>query len=328
MAHRAMSPFQHSCVLLLLSAAALASRAASADVVPAEGRRYVPVGTTDSTFNYGWNPKVNFTAWAEDPANRVYEGDVLVFYYPRGADEVYRFSRLDDMRRCVYTKGTRVCRDVDGVSGCKVPVSEGTALFTSGMVARCNSSMQLAVEVAVETGPRDIVVGYPTGEYTWPWNPAVNYTQWMLNNTLYTGDVLCFPLLSSSLSRSPPSLFDLMAFCHSLAVSSRPCYAGFSQPELTLSVPPFPFLIPAAPRADFKYAAHMDEVYIVPTKEDYDACKYDRYTAYCNSTDGVGEGCFSNPLDNTTTYFLSGVYSHCTASQKLAAVALDGPTGA
>ncbi|CAI5473678.1 unnamed protein product [Closterium sp. Yama58-4] len=271
MAHRVMSPFQHSCacVLLLLSAAALATRTTSADVVPAEGRRYVLVGTTDSTFNYGWNPKVNFTAWAADPANRVYEGDVLVFYYPRGADEVYRFSRSDDMRRCVYTKGTRVCRDVDGVAGCKVPVSEGTALFTSGMVARCNSTMQLAVEVEVETGPRDIVVGYPTSEYTWPWNPAVNYTEWLANNTLYTGDVLYF-----------------------------------------------------------KYAANMDEVYIVPTKDDYDACKYDRYTAYCNGTDGVGEGCFSNPLDNTTTYFLSGVYSHCTAQQKLAAVALDGPTGA
>ncbi|GJP71659.1 hypothetical protein CLOP_g2472 [Closterium sp. NIES-67] len=266
-----MSPYQSSCVcvLFLLFPAALVARAASADVVPLEGRRYVRVGATDPKFNYGWNPKVNFTAWAEDPANRVYEGDVLVFYYPTGADEVYRFSSLADMQRCAYPKATRVCRDVDGAAGCKVLASAGTALYASGMAARCNTSMQVAVEVAVASGPRDIVVGYPTGDFSWPWNPAVNYTDWLLNNTLYSGDVLYF-----------------------------------------------------------KYAAHMDEVYIVPTQADYDACKYDRYTAYCNATDGVGEGCFSNPLDNSTTFFLSGVYSHCTASQKLATVALDGPPGA
>ncbi|CAI5963620.1 unnamed protein product [Closterium sp. NIES-64] len=77
----------------------------------------------------------------------------------------------------------------------------------------------------------------------------------------------------------------------------------------------------------FKYAAYMDEVYIVPTYQDYVNCKYDNYVAYCNATDGVGDGCFSSAITANPTYFVSGSYSHCFANnQRLAVKGLPPPS--
>eukprot|EP00475_Leptophrys_vorax_P036479 TRINITY_DN61745_c0_g1_i1.p1 TRINITY_DN61745_c0_g1~~TRINITY_DN61745_c0_g1_i1.p1 ORF type:complete len:298 (+),score=7.48 TRINITY_DN61745_c0_g1_i1:410-1303(+) len=77
----------------------------------------------------------------------------------------------------------------------------------------------------------------------------------------------------------------------------------------------------------FKYAAYMDEVYIVPTYNDFMSCKYDNYLAYCNATDGVGDGCFSSAITASPTYFVSGSYSHCFANnQRIAVKGLPPPS--
>ncbi|GJP48099.1 hypothetical protein CLOM_g7380 [Closterium sp. NIES-68] len=60
----------------------------------------------------------------------------------------------------------------------------------------------------------------------------------------------------------------------------------------------------------FKYPPYKDEVFIVPSLTDYRNCDYSNYISYCNSTDGAGAGCYSNPI-TATTYFISGIFSHC-----------------
>ncbi|CAI5993993.1 unnamed protein product, partial [Closterium sp. NIES-64] len=60
----------------------------------------------------------------------------------------------------------------------------------------------------------------------------------------------------------------------------------------------------------FKYPPYKDEVFIVPSLTDYKNCDYSNYISYCNSTDGAGAGCYSNPITGTT-YFISGIFSHC-----------------
>ena len=60
----------------------------------------------------------------------------------------------------------------------------------------------------------------------------------------------------------------------------------------------------------------MDSVYIVPTYNDFAQCNYANYIAYCNSTDGVGNGCISDPMTANTMYFLSGTFSHCFSNNQ------------
>ncbi|GJP41334.1 hypothetical protein CLOM_g996 [Closterium sp. NIES-68] len=162
-------------------------------VVPAEGGRYVTVGSTSEKFNYAWNPKVNYATWATTDENTVYTGDVLVFNYPAYSDEIYKFDDEAAFQRCQFWRATKVCSDTDGEAGCTVRVdTAGTALFASGMIARCTWNSRLNITVVQRGTPRNVYVGKLMPGYTYPWNPAVNFTEWAATTTIYVGDSLVF----------------------------------------------------------------------------------------------------------------------------------------
>ena len=50
--------------------------------------------------------------------------------------------------------------------------------------------VQMAVNVQSNYAPRKVTVGAPNGAYKYPWNPAVDFTQWGANNPVYIGDSL------------------------------------------------------------------------------------------------------------------------------------------
>ncbi|CAI5500014.1 unnamed protein product [Closterium sp. Naga37s-1] len=75
----------------------------------------------------------------------------------------------------------------------------------------------------------------------------------------------------------------------------------------------------------FKYAKYADDVYVVPTLTDYTNCDYRNFVSYCNGTDGTGNGCESDPV-TSTTYFVSGFYSHCMSGQRVAVTPLPPPS--
>ncbi|CAI5474035.1 unnamed protein product [Closterium sp. Yama58-4] len=138
-------------------------------------------------------PGVNYADWASTEDNTVYTGDVLVFNYPAYSDEVYLFSDPVAFQRCQFWKATKVCSDTDGEAGCTVRIdTPGVALFASGMIARCTWNSKLNVTVIQRGTPRNVYVGKIMPGYTYPWNPAVNYTDWAATTTVYIGDSLVF----------------------------------------------------------------------------------------------------------------------------------------
>eukprot|EP00475_Leptophrys_vorax_P012920 TRINITY_DN19298_c0_g1_i1.p1 TRINITY_DN19298_c0_g1~~TRINITY_DN19298_c0_g1_i1.p1 ORF type:complete len:278 (-),score=10.87 TRINITY_DN19298_c0_g1_i1:476-1309(-) len=265
---KAAAPFLPPAATLTLAVTVtglLAALTATAVVMPTDGGRYVTVGATSTKFNYEWNPRTDMAAWAAKSTNKIYAGDVLVFNYPENSDELWQFADIDSYNSCNYAKARRVCSDKDGAVGCNLLVQAGQLLLASGMIARCTYKAKLNVTVATRLGPKQVLVGEATGAYTYPWNQAVNYTQWLNKTKIYEGDSLVF-----------------------------------------------------------KYDVGKDEVYVVPTQADYDACDVRNYVAFCSDTDGANAGCISAPLvANTTTYFVSGVYSHCAINgQKIAVTPL------
>ncbi|GJP49785.1 hypothetical protein CLOM_g8955 [Closterium sp. NIES-68] len=151
----------------------------------------VVVGKANGNFAYTFNPGVNYAAWSA--LQSVYPGDALVFKYPFGSDEIYRFASQADYDTCSYASARRLCRDGEGVRGCRVAAELGTMYFASGMLGRCQRMHKVSIRVKARPYvPRRVVVGRATAAFKWPWNPAVDYAAWARDNKVYVGDVLVF----------------------------------------------------------------------------------------------------------------------------------------
>ena len=77
--------------------------------------------------------------------------------------------------------------------------------------------------------------------------------------------------------------------------------------------------------AVFQYPDYADDVYVVATKQEFDACDYNNYIAFCKANGGGGNGCVTAPLDGTPKFFLSGNFPNCIAGQKFVVQATSPP---
>lgn len=178
-----------------VSSESTASSATAYPIVkPLKDGRAVDVGYPAGGLNFSWNPLVNYTSWSLAPENKLFAGDVVVFRYPLYGGQVWRFFRKTDYDLCQYERGILACGDAWGVNSlCSIRLTSDPLWLATGLFGRCRAGHKVALNVTTRIyQPKNVVVGYETPGYNWPWNPQVNFTEWLLDTRIYINDTLEF----------------------------------------------------------------------------------------------------------------------------------------
>ncbi|CAI5474034.1 unnamed protein product, partial [Closterium sp. Yama58-4] len=160
------------------------------------------------------------------------------------------------------------------------------------------------------TSPSVIVtVGYAKGAYSYPWNPAVQWSEWAAATKIYAGDVLC-ESVGTELTAPLLSILE----CRDGLIHPSPILPR-SPPDLRRSPPNLRRSSPCAPA--FKYPMYAEEVVRFPSFADYRACNYSAATVVCYDVWGAGSAGCTVKVGNTTAFYGSGLYGHCYYGQKV-----------
>ncbi|CAI5998218.1 unnamed protein product [Closterium sp. NIES-65] len=335
----------HYLTLLLLSLTVFSF------LTPSLGRHVIVGQRHIDGFNYPWNPVVNYTQWAA--TFPVIAGDTLVFQYESGEEVVYEVPSQGDLDDCRLDDARLLCDSLDGeggrssdrgghVRGCRVLV-ESRTLYLTSKVDHCRAGQRVVIR------PRESVFKYPAfQEEVVQFSTLADFK----SCNFRAAKIICYDSWGAGANgcairvTAVPGMYASGLYGHCKAgqklvvkASARPysprtLVVGYMSEQFAWQWNPEAQLVKWANANKvyvgdtlvFKYPPYKDEVYIVPTLRDYNNCVYTNYVSYCNGTDGGGQGCFTNPI-TSTTYFVSGLYSHCkAANQKIIITPLKPPS--
>ncbi|CAI5950021.1 unnamed protein product [Closterium sp. NIES-64] len=326
----------HYLTLLLLSLTVFSF------LTPSLGRHVIVGQRHIDGFNYPWNPVVNYTQWAA--TFPVIAGDTLVFQYESGEEVVYEVPSQGDLDDCRLDDARLLCDSLDGEGGRSSDRAGGRRVIVGAAAGGYNYPWNPAVNYNAWIAANKLYAGdFVVFKYPAFQEEVVQFSTLadFKSCNFRAAKIICYDSWGAGANgcairvTAVPGMYASGLYGHCKAgqklvvkASARPysprtLVVGYMSEQFAWQWNPEAQLVKWANANKvyvgdtlvFKYPPYKDEVYIVPTLRDYNNCVYTNYVSYCNGTDGGGQGCFTNPI-TSTTYFVSGLYSHCKAANQ------------